>query len=339
LTSFFPGSIIDTYRITYTIIKNKICRLNLFHEAEGKLKNQIKTVIAGCGHIGESALRAVELAPDMVINGIVEVECRLDELRCRYPTTPVVNDFNKLPEKPDVIVLCIPTRLVQEIAVPILQAGIHTVDCFDMHGDPFVTLKETLDPAARSGSSVAVLGAGVDPGLSTLVRALFEIWAPTGLTYVNYGPGMSMGHTVAAKSYTGVRDALSITRPGEPGCHKRDLYLEMEPGADFEAVKNQILADPYFSHDEVRIYQVEDVSPFIDTGHRIRIFRKGGASGVDNQLLTFETTFNNPPSTAQVMVAAARAATRLTPGAYTMLEIPLAAFLIESVPLTMRRLV
>ncbi len=301
--------------------------------------NLIKTVVTGCGHIGESALRAVELAPDMVLSGIIEVDCRLDELRCKYPTTPVVNDFNKLPEKPDVIVLCVPTRLVREIAAPILRAGIHTVDCFDMHGDPFVQLKDTLDPAARAGGCAAVMGAGVDPGLSTLVRALFEIWAPTGLTYVNYGPGMSMGHTVAAKSYPGVRDALSITRPGDPGYHKRDLYLEMESGADFETVKNKILADPYFSHDEVRVIQVEDVSPFVDTGHRIHIFRKGGASGVDNQLLTFETTFNNPPSTAQVMVAAARAATRLSPGAYTMLEIPLSAFLVESVPLTMRRLV
>ena len=303
------------------------------------MQKQIQTVIAGCGHIGRSALQADELAADMTLSGIIELDCRLDELRRKYPQLPVVSNFKSLPEKPDVIILCLPTRTVPSLAPAILSAGIHSVDCFDMHGEPFTQLKATLEPAARAGGSVAVMGAGVDPGASTLVRALFEIWAPTGLTYVNYGPGMSMGHTVAAKSYPGVRDALSITRPGDPGCHKRDLYLELEPGADFDNVKAQILTDPYFSHDDVRIFLVEDVTPLTDAGHRIHVFRKGGSSGVDNQLLTFETTFNNPASTAQIMVAAARAATRLQPGAYSMLEIPLAALLAGDVKTNLSRLV
>lgn len=300
---------------------------------------RIRTAVMGCGHIGSAAVQAVMLAADMELAGIIELECRLEELRCRYPTVTVVSSFDQLPQKPDVIILCVPTRSVERVAPAILEAGISSVDCFDMHGEPFASLKNTLNEAASRGNSVAVLGAGVDPGISTLIRALFEIWAPTGLTYVNYGPGMSMGHTVAAKSYPGVRDALSITRPGDPGCHKRDLYLELEEGADFDEVKRQILADPYFSHDDVRVFRVEKVAPLVDVGHRIHIFRKGGASGVDNQLLNFETTFNNPASTAQVMVSAARAASRLSCGAYTLLEIPLAAFLAESVPQCIHRLV
>ena len=94
-----------------------------------------------------------------------------------------------------------------------------------------------LGAAAATGGATAVMCSGVDPGVSTMVRALFEIWAPTGLTHVTYGPGMSMGHTVAAKSYPGVRDALSITRPGDPGFHKREVYLEIEPGYEFEEVR------------------------------------------------------------------------------------------------------
>ncbi|MHB8191945.1 MAG: hypothetical protein ACYDGL_01555 [Bellilinea sp.] len=64
-----------------------------------------------------------------------------------------------------------------------------------------------------------VMGAGVDPGISTMIRALFEVWTHTGQTYANFGPGMSMGYTVAAKSCKGVADSLSITHPGNPGCH------------------------------------------------------------------------------------------------------------------------
>lgn len=299
----------------------------------------IRVAVMGCGHIGSYAVKAVLMAPDMILSGILELDCRLEEIRCLYSDVPVVDKVDDLPQKPDVVILCTPTRAVEALAVDLLTKGINTVDCFDMHGDPFLQLKAALDPAARKGGCTAVMGAGVDPGISTMIRALFEIWAPTGLTYVNFGPGMSMGHTVAAKSYPGVADAVSITRPGDPGSHKRDLYLQLRPEADFETVKAEILADPYFSHDDVRLFQVEDVKPLVDMGHRIHIFRKGGSSGIDNQLLTFETTFHNPASTAQVLVSAARAAVRLPSGAHTMLEIPLEAFLHEDALTSVRRLV
>lgn len=299
----------------------------------------LKVAVMGYGHIGQYAAQGVKRAPDMTLAGIVELETRLPAVRADWPTLPVAAAVKDLPEKPDVVILGVPTRTVEKVAPALLTDGIATVDCFDMHGDPFMKLRAALDPAAKQGNVAAIMGSGVDPGVSTMVRALFEIWAPTGLTYVCYGPGMSMGHTVCAKSYAGVKDALSITRPGDPGCHKRDLYLVLETGADFDEVKGRILQDPYFSHDDVRVFQVADVAPLMDMGHRITVDRKGGASGVDNQLLHFETTFHNPASTAQVLVASARAATRMAPGAHTMLEVPLYAFLSEDITSLMKRLV
>ena len=47
---------------------------------------------------------------------------------------------------------------------------------------------------------------------------------------------MSMGHSVCAKSKSGVRDALSMTIPTGTGVHRRMVYVELEPGADFDAV-------------------------------------------------------------------------------------------------------
>lgn len=304
------------------------------------MSNPIKVAVMGYGHIGSFAAKAVELAPDMSLSGIIDLPQRVQDLRCCLPASlPIVEHFNELPEKPDVVILTVPSRTVEKVAPAILAAGVHTVDCFDMHGEPFMHLKATLEPVALEYNAVAVMGSGVDPGISTMVRALFETWAPTGLTYVNYGPGMSMGHTVCAKSYAGVKDALAITRPGDPGCHQRDLYLVLEDGYNFEEVKQQILSDSYFSHDNTRVFQVGDVKPLIDMGHAIHIFRKGGASGIDNQLLNFETTFHNPASTAQVLVSSARACMRLSPGAHIMLEIPLAYFLPDSVESLMMRVV
>lgn len=291
------------------------------------MENKIKVAVMGCGHIGSFACRAVQLAPDMELVGIVETGCKIDTIRCMFPNVTVVEDIHQLPVKPQVAILGVPTRTVIEVAPALLAEGIHTVDCFDMHGEPFLALRAKLGPVARENNTTAISGAGVDPGVSTMIRTIFEMWAPTGLTYVTYGPGMSMGHTVAAKSYAGVKDALSITRPGDPGCHKRDLYLVISEDYRFEEVKARILTDPYFSHDDVRVFEVEDVTPLIDMGHRIHVFRKGGSSGIDNQLLDFDTTFHNPASTAQVMVSCARATTRLAPGAYTMIEVPPLAYL------------
>ena len=46
-----------------------------------------------------------------------------------------------------------------------------------------------------------------------MVHALLEAMVPKGITYTNFGPGMSMGHTVAVKAIEGVKAALSMTIP------------------------------------------------------------------------------------------------------------------------------
>ncbi len=303
------------------------------------MANKYKVAVIGCGHIGSYAVRAVRLAPDLDLLGIIERQTCIDKVKNDFPGTLTVEDIRDLPDKPDVAVLTVPSRNVEKTAPELLEQGIRTVDCFDMHGEPFLHLRDALEPPALKAGAASVMGAGVDPGMSTIIRALFEVWTPTGLTYVTYGPGMSMGHTVAAKSYPGVKDALSITRPGDPGCHNRDLYLELEPDAEFEKIKSAILEDSYFKHDSVRVFQVPDVAPLVDMGHAIQIHRKGGASGVDNQLLNFDTTFHNPASTAQVMIAAARAVMKLAPGVYTMLEIPPLYFLPFTLEEVMQRIV
>ena len=57
-----------------------------------------------------------------------------------------------------------------------------------------------------------------------------QAMAPKGLTYTNFGPGMSMGHSVAAKAIPGVKDALSMTIPLGTGVHRRMVYVELERG-------------------------------------------------------------------------------------------------------------
>ena len=114
-----------------------------------------------------------------------------------------------------------------------------------------------------------------------------------------------------------------MTIPLGTGVHRRMVYVEKEEGADEVRIEQDIKSDPYFVNDETHVLFVPDVDVLIDRGHGVNMTRKGVSGMTQNQLLSFEMRINNPALTAQIMLAAARATTKLTPGAYTMIEIPL----------------
>ena len=175
---------------------------------------------------------------------------------------------------------------------------------------------------AKRNSRVSVIAAGWDPGSDSVVRTLMEAIAPKGVTYTNFGPGMSMGHSVAVKAIEGVKDALSVTIPKGTGLHRRMVYVEMLPGYEFASVEKKVKEDPYFVHDETYVFQVESVDELKDMGHGVNMQRKGVSGSTQNQLLEFNMRINNPALTGQILVGAARASMRLAPGCYTMIEIP-----------------
>ena len=151
---------------------------------------------------------------------------------------------------------------------------------------------------------------------------LLQAIAPKGISYTNFGPGMSMGHTVAVKSKEGVKAALSMTIPVGTGIHRRMVYVELEDGDKFEDVEQAIKTDPYFANDETHVMQVPCVDDLKDMGHGVNLTRKGVSGKTQNQLFEFNMHINNPALTGQVLVCAARAAMRREPGCYTMIEVP-----------------
>ncbi|MGE5654103.1 MAG: diaminopimelate dehydrogenase, partial [Bacillota bacterium] len=213
---------------------------------------KIRVAVVGLGHVGRGALDAIEMAHDMEIAGIVEREDAVIRLQSDFPHIPVVCDIGQL-DHVDVAVLAVPTRSVPEVAKQILAKGINTVDSFDIHGEELWKLRSSLDPVAKAAGASSISSAGWDPGTDSLVRAIFAIQAPRGLSYTNFGPGMSMGHTVAVKKIAGVRDALAMTLPKGLGQHKRMVYVELLNGYQLDDVAQAIKQDPYFSHDETHV--------------------------------------------------------------------------------------
>jgi diaminopimelate dehydrogenase len=195
------------------------------------------------------------------------------------------------------------------------------VDSFDIHTD-ICGLRSRLDEVAKAHGAVSVISAGWDPGSDSVVRALMQGLAPKGISYTNFGPGRSMGHSVAAKAVEGVKDALSVTIPVGTGLHRRMVYVSLEEGADFAKIEKAILSDPYFCHDDSHVIKVDDVDALNDMGHGVNLVRKGVSGATHNQLLEFNMKINNPALTGQVLVMAARASVRQKPGCYTMIEIP-----------------
>lgn len=282
---------------------------------------KVRVAVIGFGNIGYHAVQAILAAPDMELAGIIRREGATDQ---PLPWVTFIDENTDISVlgKVDVALLCKPSIQIEEYAKKYLSQGIHTVDSFDIHSS-IVNLRHSLDDVAKKNKAVSIIAAGWDPGIDSVVRAIFEAAAPVGITYTNFGPGMSMGHSVVARSKEGVEDAISITIPLGTGVHRRMVYVQLKENASFEKVSNAIKQDEYFCHDETHIIEVADVSALADKGHGVHMTRKGRSGSSDNQIFNFEMRIHNPALTAQIMVSCARACTRRQPGAYTMIEIPM----------------
>lgn len=279
---------------------------------------KIKAAIVGYGNIGRYVLDALQEDPDFEIAGIVRRNTANNP--AELSGYNVVTDIHNL-GKIDVAILCAPTREVEKYATSMLADGINTVDSYDIHTG-IAGLRSRLDTIAKEHNTVAIISAGWDPGSDSVIRTLLQAAAPKGITYTNFGPGMSMGHTVCVKSKTGVKNALSMTIPLGTGIHRRMVYVELEEGHKLEDVAKAVKEDPYFANDETHVMQVTSVDDVKDMGHGVNMVRKGVSGKTQNQRFEFNMSINNPALTAQILVGAARASMRQQPGAYTMIEIP-----------------
>ena len=175
----------------------------------------IKAAVMGLGNIGRYAIEALEIQPDFTCVGVIRRKESLGKdvhgLR-GVPEYASLADLEAVSGKPDVVLLCAPSRKIPEVAGELLGKGYNTVDSFDIH-DRIVETIGQLEAQAVKGKAVAVTAAGWDPGTDSVMRALFEAMAPVGVTFTNFGRGRSMGHSVAARAIEGVADATSITIP------------------------------------------------------------------------------------------------------------------------------
>ena len=149
---------------------------------------KIRAAVVGYGNIGHYALQALQAAPDFEVAGIVRRQGE-ENKPAELAPYKVVKDIRDLGDV-DVALLCTPTRRVEEYAKEILALGINTVDSFDIHTQ-ITSLRRSLNETATAHGAVSIISAGWDPGSDSIVRTLLQAIAPKGITYTNFGPGMS----------------------------------------------------------------------------------------------------------------------------------------------------
>jgi len=294
--------------------------------------SKYKAVVHGLGNIGRDLVAAIESSSDFECVGVVRRESsigkNLNDLRG-------VRDYSSIDEimsiagKVDVALIGTPSRQALEGNTMYLEKGISTVDSFDIHSE-IVSMVTKLDVIAKKNNAVSITSSGWDPGTDSILRALFEAMVPIGTTFTNFGRGMSMGHSAVARSIAGVKNAISITIPIGGGRHSRLVYVLLESSAKLETVITLMKKDNYFAHDPLDVRQVQsekELAAVSDASHGVLMERTGASGLTANQILKFDMRINNPALTSQVMLSSARAALRMQPGCYTLIDIPPVLFL------------
>jgi len=270
----------------------------------------LKVSIVGFGNIGSCVKDVVTSTADMKLVSIVSAH---------YHSEITVKSLSEISKfgKPDVAIVCGGSVDCPDLVRQLLAMGINAVDSFDIHSKIWDYCSDA-DKIAKKHGTRAIISAGWDPGSDSVLRALFLAMLPEGETYTNFGPGMSMGHSVAARKIEGIADAVSITLPLGKGIHGRHVYVIIKNGYDEKTVAESIKKADYFCHDETEVTFVSDLSQYKNTNHGVNLVR---------EKLVFDMRIDNPVQTAHILTAAARAVVKQQPGCYTLIDIPAIDFL------------
>ncbi len=289
----------------------------------------MKIAIYGYGNLGRGVEVASKYHTDASLVGVFTR--RSPETVKTLLGTPVyhVEELKKFKDEIDVLILCGGSATDLPEMTPSLAKDFNVVDSFDTHAripEHF----ENVDRAAKDSGHTALISAGWDPGLFSLLRCYSSAVLPCGSDYTFWGRGVSQGHSDAIRRIDGVLDARQYTVPvpeaigavraGECPTlttrekHRRECFVVAADGADKAEIEKQIKTMPNYFADydtTVNFITMEELkknhSGLPHGGSTIRN-GKTGVNGENNHTIEFSLTLDsNPEFTASVLVAYARA--------------------------------
>jgi len=293
----------------------------------------MKIGIYGYGNLGRGVEAATKYHTDAELVGIFTR--RSPDTVKTLLGTPVYSaeDIEKFKDEIDVLILCGGSATDLPVMTPALAKSFNVVDSFDTHAripEHF----EAVDEAAKESGHVALISAGWDPGLFSVARAYAAATLPSGKDYTFWGVGISQGHSDAIRRIDGVLDARQYTVPKEEALgavrsgknptltagekHRRVCYVVAAEGADRSEIAEKIKTMPNYFADydtEVNFITAEELArDHSGMPHGGSVIHSGitGVSGEHSHTIEFSLKLDsNPEFTASVLVAYARAVTRM----------------------------
>lgn len=234
-----------------------------------------------------------------------------------------------------------------------LLRSFNTVDSFDIH-KRIMQRKNDLDGIGKSSGKVAIISAGWDPGILSLIRAIGSISIRSENINTFWGCGKSLGHTSALKQIRGVKNAVQYTVPIESSIskaknadahlddterHKRICYIVVEKNADKEKIKSDILSlEDYFLGYDTEIHFVSDDELCLkdnSNGHCGEVIATEKIESINASLDAKITMSSNPAFTARIMISYLNAINYLQKehkfGAFTPIDIPLSMLISDDI--------
>jgi len=303
----------------------------------------IKIGLAGYGNLGIGAAKAVAAAPDMELAAIFSRRAPDDIKNLSNVPTYSIKAAKSFINDIDVMLLCGGSKTDLPEQAPYFASMFNTVDSYDTHSKIPEYIK-TVDDAAKK--TTAVISAGWDPGLFSIMRSLFKSTIPDSETYTFYGKGYSQGHSDAIRRIEGVSFAAQYTIPVESALNavkngekpkltprekmRRECFVVLKPGFDEAKIRNIVITMPDYYADYDTTVNFIDEAEF--NKNHLKMFHGGmvltnGNTGENNHKMEFSLSLDsNPDFTGSIMVMYARAAYKMAKeglfGAKTVFDIP-----------------
>ena len=302
--------------------------------------------ILGYGNLGRGVEAAVRHHSDATLVGVFT---RRDPSGVRTAGTPVysadlLSDFK---DEIDVLVICGGSATDLPEMTPRLAREFNVIDSFDTHAKIPEHFR-AVDLSARESGHIALISAGWDPGLFSIMRVYSEAVLPSGRDYTFWGRGVSQGHSDAIRRIEGVLDAKQYTVPvpaaleavrnGENPLlstrekHTRECYVVAQEGADLAAIEQAIVTMPNYFADydtTVTFVSLEELKrDHSGLPHGGCVIRSGvtGAEGEHKATIEYSLKLDsNPEFTGSVLVAYARALKKMVDrgsvGCFTVFDV------------------
>ena len=317
----------------------------------------IRIGILGYGNLGRGVECAVKQNADMELCAVFT---RRDPASLKILTGSAacvhISEILDWKDRIDVLIICGGSATDLPVQTPEYAKYFNVVDSFDTHAripEHF----SAVDESAKLGGKIAVISCGWDPGMFSLNRLYANAILPCGNDYTFWGKGVSQGHSDAIRRIEGVKDAKQYTIPvgavleavregKNPSLttrekHVRECFVVLCDGADPVKIENEIKTMPnYFADYDTTVHfiseeeLIRDHSGIPHGGFVIRTGKTGWNNEFNNVIEYSLKLDSNPAFTSSVLVACARAASRMNAdglsGCKTLFDIPPALLSVES---------